>query len=901
MKTRNLILFVLTAVVCGAFLCADSHAKVCFLGENCGNGGSFSGTAPVNLADECIREGYTARSNCEATVGKYIAEYCPFSSNYGTCCSRENKFASCVYPLQKSGKACGGKYKCVCDRSVYKHTATTCAATNARIGGAACSEEVLTSGSNTLTTNTYYSECRCDRGLYPYYEGDEREGYGMRCHPNVAESDKGEKCTEYRADGSSESFYTSCPCSTSTYPETQQTCDPYQADDSSGMCFSGGVYYYESCTSCDGYPAQNKDHVAKPGTTAKVCDEGDVPGVDCDYSACPNRVRDRTEKDLIIHRCNEPGYRPSVAGDKDPVTGATLRKGEKCIPIDCEVAVKDYLNYYTSSSYAIFDGTKLVDGKGNKVTATGRTAVVIKDMSVGQGSCGTKQTKAATYKTVFTDCTCKARSSGTGNQQITHEKACINANDGRCGSGQVYCCTGSTQQLVTPAEYAYVHGGLQCVPAYNYISAVELAREVSSGLDVNKALKVACTKKPTITYTGANFPYPNSSSYTNSDVSGSAYTMKFYDINFKFTNTTTADNRTLYFYNSKITVGDSTSDKLTLKGSTYLYRNTTYPNPADSVVLINGTLQSNYYLYSNYYQFNPRTHLSSNSGRIVFTTTQSGKSMAYIYLDVDQQFAVRDVYLNPTDGDLKCPPRSCTTLWNSSVYFYGPSTGRASILSNAFVGYNSSDSKYGKNFKISLSRGVTWYLYDPNNSSNKYEITLTPSSSITATDASNGGNVSAIQRSASAKWKTCSMISGWRVQGIKGNKCNEVDNGDNQSPPKYDQNLVCKINNNATISRVAGRALVVGLDLADDDYGDGYKQIWDTTQLGMYAFNAIYECRKGDKNYADLYYNQYDDNNERLTLARGFFSGCNYYVQESDGDEKTWANGGNPFLSCTAP
>ena len=380
--------------------------------------------------------------------------------------------------------------------------------------------------------------------------------------------------------------------------------------------------------------------------------------------------------------------------------------------------------------------------------------------------------------------------------------------------------------------------------------------------------------------------------------------MTFKSIDFQFTNSTTTDLRKLNFYNSMVTVGDTdnTVEVLTLNGTTWFKRSSSYATPEDSVVLVKGAkIMANAYLEADRYEFNPRTHLTENQGSIVFTTTGTGKTMAKITLDVDQQFAIKDVYLNPKDGSLNCPPRSCTTLWNSYVYFYGPSTGRASILSNAFVGYNSSDKKYGKNFKISLSRGVTWYLYDTNNSSNKYEITLTPSSSITATDASNGGNVSAIQRSASAKWKTCSMISGWRVQGIKGDKCNEVDNGDNQSPTKYDQNLVCKINNNATISRVAGRALVVGLDLADDDYGVGYKQIWDSTQLGMYAFNAVYACRKGDKNYADLSYNQYDGNNDRLTLARGFFSGCNYYVQESDGDERTWANGGNPFLSCTAP
>ena len=528
MKTRNLILFVLTAVVCGAFLCADSYAKVCFLGENCGNGGSFSGTAPVNLADECIREGYTARSKCEATVGKYIAEYCPFSSNYGTCCSRENKFASCVYPLQKSGKACGGKYKCVCDRSVYKHTATTCAATNARIGGAACSEEVLTSGSNTLTTNTYYSECRCDRGLYPYYEGDEREGYGMRCHPNVAESDKGEKCTEYRADGSSESFYTSCPCSTSTYPETQQTCDPYQADDSSGMCFSGGVYYYESCTSCDGYPAQNKDHVAGWNSPAIMCDEGDVPGVDCDYSACPNRVRERDEKDLYIHRCKAPGYRPSTTSDKKP-NGGYYKNGEACVPVTCREAVEGYLKLKGSGTYAIFDKDtkKLVDGYGSAISSTSqRIAVVVENMTIGAGT--VEENKSCKRACVQAKCQKGASSACYSPNAYSSSCYCYtNCSNSNCSSG-ISCNSGfsrcCTQVEESDCTYSVKnHGGLNNVKAYEYISGVELARKIGDHTEYGEALNVACTKKPLITYTGSVFPYATTRSggakYTNNATS----------------------------------------------------------------------------------------------------------------------------------------------------------------------------------------------------------------------------------------------------------------------------------------------------------------------------------------------------------------------------------------------
>ena len=552
-------------IVGSCFVVSDSHAKVCFLGEECGSGGNFTGTAPVNLADECIREGYTARSNCEATIGKYIAEYCPFSSNYGTCCSRENKFTSCVYPLQKSGNACGGKYKCVCDKNTYKYTAEICAATNARIGGAACSEEVLTSGSNTLTTNTYYSECRCDRGLYPYYTGtDNKSGYGMRCDPNSKEEDRGQKCTEYRSDGSSEVFYASCPCNTETYPVTSLSCLPYEADDSSERCFSGGTWYYEQCKSCDAWPAQTLDHVAKTPSQDPILCDGTNEG-NCDYEQCPYRVQDRNKADFLIRRCNEPGYRPSTTSDYDSGLKRYLKAGEKCVPVACEVAVKAYLKDYPGT-YAIFNGTKLVDADGKTVTPNGQTAIVMKDISVSEGACEKITTKAATYKTVFTDCTCKARSSGTGNQQITHEKACINADDGRCGSGQVYCCTGSTQQLVTSAEYGLAHGGLKCLKVYKFWSGAQLAK--IAGGDHAKALSVACAKAPTLTYTSANFPYPGFSGCSNCDLSSSeaGRNLVFVNVDLKFSNNTTTDNRTLKIYNNKITVNSSKT--LTLNGAT---------------------------------------------------------------------------------------------------------------------------------------------------------------------------------------------------------------------------------------------------------------------------------------------------------------------------------------------
>ena len=71
-------------------------------------------------------------------------------------------------------------------------------------------------------------------------------------------------------------------------------------------------------------------------------------------------------------------------------------------------------NSTANSSYALFDGTNLVDGNGSKVT-TKKIAVVANDMSIGNGSCSTKVTQAATYETQYIGCGCVKNTTGTGN------------------------------------------------------------------------------------------------------------------------------------------------------------------------------------------------------------------------------------------------------------------------------------------------------------------------------------------------------------------------------------------------------------------------------------------------------------------------------------------------------
>ncbi len=167
MKTRNFILFVLTAVVCGAFLCADSQAKVCFLGEDCGSGGNFGDTTPVEdmLKDACSDAGYD-KTSCTATEYSYV---CPYKSKYKKCCPMKYRFEACIYPTEVDvslgdaygdGKGkCGIRYSCTCP-SEYKITSDIASSNNCQPGGGYC---LLNDGS---TDTVKYKTCTCDRDIF---------------------------------------------------------------------------------------------------------------------------------------------------------------------------------------------------------------------------------------------------------------------------------------------------------------------------------------------------------------------------------------------------------------------------------------------------------------------------------------------------------------------------------------------------------------------------------------------------------------------------------------------------------------------------------------------------------------------------------------------------------------
>ena len=167
MKTRNFILFVLAAVVCGAFLCADSQAKVCFLGEECSYNVEWSKDDGVedSLENACKNAGY-GKTTCNKGELSYA---CPMKATYKKCCPSKYRYEACVYPTEvdvSSGDAygdgdgkCGTRYTCRCPDE-YKITSATASSNNCRPGGGYC---LLNDGT---TDAVKYKTCTCDRDIF---------------------------------------------------------------------------------------------------------------------------------------------------------------------------------------------------------------------------------------------------------------------------------------------------------------------------------------------------------------------------------------------------------------------------------------------------------------------------------------------------------------------------------------------------------------------------------------------------------------------------------------------------------------------------------------------------------------------------------------------------------------
>ena len=311
MKIRSLILFVLAAVVCGAFLCADSQAKVCFLGENCGTGYNFADGTPVpeELDKLCKKEGYTKAANGSASVcGANQIEYkCPYSSKWRMCCGSDYTYTQCGAGLVSKG-VCGGKHKCECDTKLFPYkqaSATMCSKydssvkyENSLAAGASCVYSSLESGSLSMISR--FEKCMCDRGLYPKPASECEEG---------GAAGAGIKCTD--SDGNN--FYQTCECNYSLYPILATTCE-FGTYTSDKLCQEGALYYAPKCCECTltEYPYRSS-----PDTT-KVKE----------WVSCKSREHCTGGGAVFRATKCQKGYKLS---------------GGECVPVSCDEAVQIHL------------------------------------------------------------------------------------------------------------------------------------------------------------------------------------------------------------------------------------------------------------------------------------------------------------------------------------------------------------------------------------------------------------------------------------------------------------------------------------------------------------------------------------------------------------------------------
>lgn len=359
-------------VACGCLFASQADARVCFATDpDCGSGGNFGNMDDLKKYDDtCNINGYD-QTSCEPGRLKYV---CPYKSSWLKCCDPDYNYANCSYPLKIYGE-CGGKYKCVCDGSKYKYSydgagGSSMCINNSTPGGTSCVHQVANSAKNGLDIQTFYTECKCDRALYPYT-------------PDICDenAEVGDTCIAIDSTGATSRYFSACYCDRKIYQYSAAGCSPYVGDETRGKCSSGGTTYYKTCKSCDGYPAQNLDHVGYNNGTPEPED----------YEVCPYR---QVGAEYKILACRDPGYRVSKNGDYDVDENGErikdkngnyvrLKAGEKCIPMECEDAVKYFVG--KMPSYGYFNGTSLVDQNGASVSRT--MAVIAKDISVGSRTC----------------------------------------------------------------------------------------------------------------------------------------------------------------------------------------------------------------------------------------------------------------------------------------------------------------------------------------------------------------------------------------------------------------------------------------------------------------------------------------------------------------------------------
>ena len=221
----------------------------------------------------CKSMGY-AQTSCAAGYWKF--DFCRYSNAYfKQCCADKYKYTadSCSYPNELSSDGCGGKYRCICNRTLYP--VESCASPQV-VSGDACTED----------GKKYYSECVCPSNYTETCTGQNQQGRGTGCTYNGTTK------------------YTACECK----PGYNQTCTELGPVTPSDYCQMNGIKYYNNCKTCE-----NK------------CKLDSCPaGVSCTLEDCSGKYCDVGCATGYVNWCTKPetdcaklGYTKSVSQCSD--------------------------------------------------------------------------------------------------------------------------------------------------------------------------------------------------------------------------------------------------------------------------------------------------------------------------------------------------------------------------------------------------------------------------------------------------------------------------------------------------------------------------------------------------------------------------------------------------------
>ena len=269
----------------------------------------------------CKSMGY-AQTSCAAGYWKF--DFCRYSNAYfKQCCADKYKYTadSCSYPNELSSDGCGGKYRCICNRTLYP--VESCASPQV-VSGDACTED----------GKKYYSECVCPSNYTETCTGQNQQGRGTGCTYNGTTK------------------YTACECK----PGYNQTCTELGPVMPSDYCQMNGIKYYNNCKTCE-----NK------------CKLDSCPaGVSCTLEDCSGKYCDVGCATGYVNWCTKPetdcaklGYTKSVSQCSDgylqcPYNSAAVFCEEQAVetcnianctkckagnPNECETCANGYYGY----------------------------------------------------------------------------------------------------------------------------------------------------------------------------------------------------------------------------------------------------------------------------------------------------------------------------------------------------------------------------------------------------------------------------------------------------------------------------------------------------------------------------------------------------------------------------